>query len=203
MPSAIWVYRHAESLSNAGAKTLDPAGIPLTTRGCEQAGALAAGLKKAPDLIVTSPFLRTIETAAPIVARFPETACATWPIQEFTYLEPMSCIGTSWVERKPRIDAYWGELNPAYRDGPNAETFADLLERARAFLADLAKLTMGAPLFVSHGQFMRAAEILCEQPGLSPLEAMQLFVRRQALHPFANCERLTLVLKDGVAHLGE
>ena len=49
---------------------------------------------------------------------------------------------------------------------------------------------------------MRAAEILCEEPGLSPLEAMEVFVRRQSLHAFANCERLTLVAKDGVARLG-
>ena len=60
----VWVFRHAQSLSNAGGKTLDPDGIPLTEHGHRQARDLAWNLKEAPDKLITSPFRRAIDTGA-------------------------------------------------------------------------------------------------------------------------------------------
>lgn len=37
----VWVFRHAESLSNAGGKTLDPQGIQLSEHCLRQARNLA------------------------------------------------------------------------------------------------------------------------------------------------------------------
>ena len=41
-----------------------------------------------PSLIVTSLFLRTQQTAAPTIERFPDVPVEVWPIEEFTYLQP-------------------------------------------------------------------------------------------------------------------
>src|SRR5690348_8308312 len=71
MTKRVWVFRHAESLSNAGGKTLDPEGIPLTDHGRRQARDLAWSLKEAPQRVITSPFRRAIETGQPIDARYP------------------------------------------------------------------------------------------------------------------------------------
>jgi 2,3-bisphosphoglycerate-dependent phosphoglycerate mutase len=197
LPKRICIHRHAESLSNAGEKTWDIASIPLSEKGHAQAQALARSIAAPPDAIVVSPFLRTAQTAAPIAARFPDAGADLWPIHEFTYLEPSSCVGTSWIERKPRIDAYWARLDPHHVDGPGAESFAHLLGRARAFLDRLTGLKDPHTLFVSHGQFMQATLLLAEAPDFTPHDAMASFRDRQAVAPFANCERLELILQAG------
>ncbi len=197
----VWIHRHAESLSNAGEKTLDVALIPLSEKGRVQALHLAASISAPPDCIIVSPFLRTAQTAVPIATRFTGAGGDTWQIHEFTYLEPTSCIGTSWIERKPRVDAYWARLDPHYVDGPGAESFQDLLARARTFLARLVNVDHPLTLIVSHGQFMQASLLLAEHPGLTSLQAMTQFRDRQAQSPFANCERLTLSINDGVVQI--
>jgi phosphohistidine phosphatase SixA len=62
--------RHGESTGNAGVPCHDLATIELTERGHEQARAVAASWTEAPALIVTSPYTRTRQTAAPTIARW-------------------------------------------------------------------------------------------------------------------------------------
>lgn len=196
MTKRVWVFRHAESLANAGGKTLDPEGIPLTENGHRQARDLAWGLAEAPHRLVTSPFRRAIETGQPIDARYPAALNEIWPIQEFTYLEPASCVGTNWADRKPRIDAFWAKLDPAHIDGPGAESFSHLLQRARAFLEDITERADDLTIVFSHGQFMQAAKLVALRPAESDLTLMSLFIDRQLRRPFANCERMELLV-DG------
>ena len=193
----IWLYRHAESLSTAGERTLDVRLIPLSEKGRAQAASLAASIEEPPHGIITSPFLRAAQTALPIKARFDAAATDVWRIEEFTYLDPASCVGTSWVERKPRVDAYWARLDPDHVDGPGAESFRDLLARARAFLDRLAAIDRPLTLIVSHGQFMQAAKLLTEAPDMSAMDVMARFREEQTRQPFANCERLRMTVDDG------
>ena len=193
----IWVYRHAESLANAGEKTNEPWDIDLSAHGRKQAEALAASMVERPDRLIASGFVRTTHTLAPIARKFPGIEIDIWPIQEFTYLAPASCVGTSWKERKPRIDAYWRRLQPESVDGPGAESFEDLLKRANAFLRRIALFDDGLKIVVSHGQFMQAAMMLAEEGPLSPHAAMANFLARQQRGSFGNCERLRLVASDG------
>ncbi|CAM5569157.1 hypothetical protein SSCI18S_05901 [Sphingobium scionense] len=80
--------RPGESTGNAGVPCHDLATIALTERDHEQARAITANWVEAPALIVTSPYTRTRQTAAPTIARFPDAPVKTWPIEEFTYLQP-------------------------------------------------------------------------------------------------------------------
>src|SRR3546814_7400196 len=59
--------RHGESTGNAGVPCHDLAAIELTERGHEQARQVAASWTQAPALIVTSPYTRTRQTAAPTI----------------------------------------------------------------------------------------------------------------------------------------
>lgn len=190
------IYRHAQSASNAGERTEHPATIPLSAKGFEQADALAAALAREAaspsNRLIASPFLRARQTIAPVADRLEARRVEIWDIEEFTYLEPSTCVGTSWVERKPRIDAYWAALDPTARDGPNAESFVDLLERAAAFLKRLPEVEVEV-VVVSHGQFMQAVQLIAESPTLSPKDAMAELRDRQAARPFDNCERLRLI----------
>lgn len=192
----VWVFRHAESLSNAGGKTLEPEGIPLTENGHRQARELACSLGEAPHRLITSPLRRAIETGQPIDARYPTALKGIWPIQEFTYIDPATCVGTNWADRKPRIDAYWARRDPRYVDGEGAESFSQLLARARAFLEDLTELSDDLTITVSHGQFMQATRLMAQRPEENEVSAMSLFIDRQLRRPFANCERMELLV-DG------
>ena len=80
--------RHAQSAANAGWASDDPASIPLTPAGQQQAAAFAAAWPSAPAVIASSPYLRAQQTAAPLISRFPVARRETLPIQEFTYLAP-------------------------------------------------------------------------------------------------------------------
>src|SRR5262249_20256334 len=154
-------------------------------------------INAAPVRLVCSPFLRSSETLMPIARRFPDAVREVWEVQEFTYLEPDACVGTSWKDRKPRIDAFWTRLDPDFVDGVGAESFRQILKRASDFLDRLAGLTDGPTLVISHGQFMLAALLLVEDRRINAADAMRLFVEREHVAPFRNCERLQLISNAG------
>ena len=98
--------RHGESTGNAGIPCND---LALKDLGWRQASEVAASWTETPDLIVTSPYLRTQQTAAPTIERFPEVPLEVWPIQEFTYLQPSRWNGTLSSERMQFIERYWAQ----------------------------------------------------------------------------------------------
>lgn len=152
----VWLIRHGESTANAGAVTFSPESIPLTERGMEQARCVAEQVSARPDLIVVSSFLRSQQTAAPLIARYPGVKVEEWPVQEFTYLSPDRCHNTTFQDRKPLVAEYWARNDARYCDGPGAESFANLLERALATVARIKAAENGFIVMLSHGQFLRA-----------------------------------------------
>lgn len=134
MEKTVFFVRHGESLANAGAATTSPTSVPLTLKGREQAQVVAQYFSEQPELIVHSPYIRTFETATPLIKRFPETKVEIWPIQEFTYLNTKLNSGTTAAERKGSADAYWSKLDPSYIDGYGAESFSQMISRVRECL---------------------------------------------------------------------
>ncbi len=168
--------RHGQSTGNAGIPCDDLSLLELTEKGWQQAREVAANWAEKPSLIVTSPYLRTQQTAAPTIALFPNVPVEVWPIQEFTYLQPSRWNGTFSVERMPYIEAYWNGADPEYCDGKGAESFITLLSRAEAALERLAGMTEDALVYVfSHGQFIQAARSVVVDSRLSDREKMQQF----------------------------
>ncbi|WP_032830440.1 histidine phosphatase family protein [Pseudomonas sp. GM79] len=157
------LIRHGESAANAGEASLDHATIPLTPKGVEQSHLMARSLTHAPALIVASPFLRAQATAKATIAAFPSTPLETWPIQEFTYLEPARCTNTTVPQRRAWVEAYWSRSDPAFTDGPGAETFLDFIYRAQSFLDHLAVHPAQEIAVFSHGQFINAVAWLIER----------------------------------------
>lgn len=168
--------RHGHSTANAGVPSENLALIELTELGRRQAGDVAAAWTECPSLIVTSPYVRTRQTAEPTIKRFPDVPVRIWPIQEFTYLEPSRWNGTLSEERMPHIVRYWEQADPEYCDGADAESFATLLRRAEVALERLEKLPKDALVYVfSHGQFIQAARSLVTESELSNREKMRRF----------------------------
>lgn len=158
MKNIAYFFRHGESTANAGQSTADVSSIDLTPKGVEQAKALARFFPEAPQKTVVSPFLRTRKTAEYALSAFPGIAIETWPIQEFTYLSPQKCAGTTDEQRLPWRTDYWNKADPDYRDDPLAETFRDLIVRVDAVLTRMAYLLEHHRLIAvfGHGIFMGA-----------------------------------------------
>ncbi len=156
MMTEVWFIRHGESASNAGLRTEHPATIELTALGRQQATCVSHAFKRAPDLIVTSPYARTKDTAQATIHRFRDVPQAEWPVQEFTYLNPANWNGTTGQERMPAAHLYWERGDPYFVDGPGAESFAGLLERVARTRALIESQEGNFVAVFSHGQFSRA-----------------------------------------------
>lgn len=172
--TTVWLIRHAESTANVGAISHDPCSIPLTDKGWQQARQVAEQFEACPDLIVSSPFLRTTQSAAPTRSRFYPARHEIWPIQEFTYLDPASCVGTTVEQRKSRVNTYWQANDPNYIDGEGAESFSMMLLRVRTMWERLAT-EHGFIAVFGHGQIMRATQLLQALPRASDAELMRQF----------------------------
>lgn len=156
--SIIWFIRHTQSQANAGERTIDPALIELTHLGKEQAIHIAEFFEQQPDIVVTSPYLRTRQTAQPLLDRLLNVPHEVWPVQEFTYLDYNRCRNTTVIERRPLVNEYWERNDPYYIDGERAESFASLLERVAQMWQKLRDEYDGKWVVIySHAQFIRAA----------------------------------------------
>jgi broad specificity phosphatase PhoE len=152
----VWLIRHAESIGNAGLVTSQPDTIPLTGKGVEQALRLADSFTQPPTLIVTSPFIRTQQSARPTVERFPAARQEQWEVQEFSYLSPERYRDTTLADRRPFVEKYWSRCDPHYTDGEGAESFADFILRVERAIDGLWSCQPGFVAVFGHGVFMRA-----------------------------------------------
>ena len=184
----IRLIRHAESAANAGLPTTNPGEIPLTEEGrtaTERAALEFNG--PAPELIVVSPYLRARQTAEPFISRFTGARVEIWPVQEFTYISPDRCVGTTYNDRKPLVEAYWQMAEPGYVDGPQTESFEGFIARVKEALARLRKRSEENILVVCHGIFMQAVEFY-QNPSENPADpaSMRRFERYMKRNPIPN-----------------
>lgn len=187
------LIRHGESAANAGEASLDHATIRLTTKGVEQAQLVARSFNHAPDLIIASPFSRAQATAQATGAVFPATPVETWLVQEFTYLEPARCAGTTVAHRQDWVAAYWVKANPVFTDGEGAESFLDFISRAKAFLHRLAEHPVQDIAVFSHRQFINAVAWLIERkPQILDGGAMADWREYDIANHVPNCSGYTL-----------
>jgi probable phosphoglycerate mutase len=188
------LIRHGESAANAGEASLNHASIPLTAKGVEQAHLVARSFAFAPALIITSPFSRAHTTAQATVAVFPDTPLETWRIQEFTYLEPARCAGTTIAQRRNWVAAYWAETDPEFRDGPGAESFLDFISRAQSFLIRVQAHPAQDIAVFAHGQLINAVAWLIERmPQQIDGQAMADWREYDIANHVPNCGGYTLI----------
>lgn len=189
--------RHGQSTGNAGLPCDDLALIELTEKGWRQARQVSDAWTEPPSLVVTSPYLRTQQTAQPTIDRFPTVPVEVWPIQEFTYLRPSRWNGTLSAERQPHIEEYWQAHDPELCDGAGAESFATLLRRAEDAIRRLEGQPKGGKVLVfSHGQFIQAVRMIVLYPGATDREMMEYFRGTEGMPPLRNAELVELELRD-------
>lgn len=192
-------FRHAQSTANAGLPIDDlPGNIPLTAKGEQQAIGLSQTFDPAtpPQLIVVSDYLRTQQTAGPTIARFPHVPREVWPVHEFTQLATAKYKGTSWSDRLSDNSSYWERNDPAYVDGPGAESFNDLAARLDDTIARLDRLPHSYTAIFSHGMFMRALFLRMTRPELDNKALMQALNESRHTLKMPNTARMRLSFSD-------
>jgi broad specificity phosphatase PhoE len=150
-----WFVRHGQSESNANRPTTHPAEPGLTERGRSEAVRVAEYIALRPDLIVTSPYLRARQTAAPTITRFSDVPTAEWPIEEFTYLAARRYANTRMADRLPHSHAYMDREDPHHKDEGDGESFAEFAARLNQTLDLLRSSEAGFLVGFTHGFFIR------------------------------------------------
>lgn len=171
----IYFIRHAESALNAGGVRQGREG-KLTERGREQAQLLAKRLKDAGvECILTSPYERTMETAA-ILSSLLEV-----PVEASELLverrNPTEIIGRRKDELEVRraIDFIDKTIHPDTARYSDEETFAEIKERGQELLRMLAARREKNIMVVSHALFITVlASLIVVGDGLTAAELAKL-----------------------------
>ncbi|VTS07195.1 histidine phosphatase family protein [Tuwongella immobilis] len=175
----IWLIRHGESQSNAGLITGPNATVELTPTGQLQAEQIAAHWHEPPDRIVISPYRRTRQTAAPLIAKFPHVPVIEAAVYEFALLNSQQFAGVLPRDRYPLVQAYWQHANPHASHGEDSESFAHFAQRAQAFLT-LAESWTGTTAVFTHEQFSRMVLLSILDPAPPTTQRMRQFLRHKA-----------------------
>ena len=198
----ILLVRHGQSVANAGGKTADNITNPLTDLGRMQSLDFAERLDCKPTLFVVSPFLRAQQTAEPLRRRFPHVPVEEWPVQEFTFLEPAHYTNTSEEYREPHALAYWQRQDPAFLDGPGAESFVQFLDRAREAIHRLVSANPGGCIVIfTHGFFMQAFRLVLLFPNATDAGLMSNFQRFHLVNLIQNTDSLEFAIRNGKIRL--
>lgn len=147
----ITFVRHAQSLSNAGAVTMEHSAIPLTELGHRQAQRLAELLPQQPPLVCVSPFERTRHTARPYLQRTGAASRTVHALHEFESFDARLLQGLDGAGRRPVVEAYWREAEPQRRMGESAETFAEFTARVAGFRQQEMPLLPHGTVVFGHG----------------------------------------------------
>ncbi|KAK8858057.1 hypothetical protein M9Y10_013157 [Tritrichomonas musculus] len=189
MTKRIILVRHAQSDSNAGGVALtDFSQIPITAKGKEQAQNFASNFNEKPDLIICSPFLRTQQTSQPFRNKYSDVPFELDDnIREFSYINPDFARGTTFQQRRQRVNDYWGKLDPSFHDSESVECFSGFIERAKAFIKSLHQRKEHFIIAFTHSLFMILFELILKNPNDSDLELMKKYIHAKEERNFENC----------------
>lgn len=191
---SIFLIRHAESEANINGKTLSHASIALSKHGHKQAQALCLKLPEI-DHVIVSQYLRTHQTAAPLLEKYDLSFEVDEHLHEFSYLSERKCANTNMDDRKAWVKAYWEKMDYQYKDADDAESFEDLYMRVQAFHEKLKALSdnyvqKNLAVF-SHGQFLQLLMMQIQQPQPLSKDLMQQFRYNLVYQPIRNTQVFT------------
>ena len=128
------LIRHAESQGNFERRLQGRREFPLTTKGIQQAEALASRLAAEPlAAVYSSPIGRAMQTAEIIAAKLGLDVTAEPDVQEYDFGDAVS--GYTWEEireRHPEIIEAFRRDSPDFPDYPGEEGRAIFQERVRS-----------------------------------------------------------------------
>lgn len=185
-PDHLWIVRHGESSGNVARHAATAAGlavidiperdvdVPLSALGHEQAEALgrwfaAMAAERKPTLLLTSPYLRTRQTASIIVSAGGVDGSASTCVderlreKEFGILDRLTSVGIE--QRYPDQAVLRTRVGKFYHRPPGGESWCDVILRLRSVL-DTISLHYSGPhsrvLIVAHQVIVLCLRYLIE-----------------------------------------
>ena len=141
-------------------KSAKSAGNP----GVSGVGSVPSAGASGPDLIIVSPYLRAVQTAHPLFAKFPEIPTEIWSfVHEF---EP-ACSVQGKLDRLQRFaiyDEYFARDDHNFRNGTDGETFAEFIARVDRTIAKLRETKAKNIVIVTHYWFINAMLMRIKNP---------------------------------------
>ncbi|MDC4779175.1 histidine phosphatase family protein [Acinetobacter baumannii] len=188
------MIQHAASEANLNRKPFSRASIALSEQGHKQAQALCSKLPEI-DHVIVSQYLRTHQTAAPLLEKYNLSFEVDKHLHEFSYLSERKCANTNMDDRKAWVKAYWEKMDYQHKDADDAESFEDLYLRVQAFHEKLKALNenyvqKNLAVF-SHGQFLQLLMMLIQQPQPLSKDLMQQFRYNLVYQPIKNTQVFT------------
>lgn len=188
------MIQHAASEANLNRKPFSRASIALNEQGHKQAQALCSKLPEI-DHVIVSQYLRTHQTAAPLLEKYNLSFEVDEHLHEFSYLSERKCANTNMDDRKAWVKAYWEKMDYQHKDADDAESFEDLYLRVQAFHEKLKALNenyvqKNLAVF-SHGQFLQLLMMLIQQPQPLSKDLMQQFRYNLVYQPIKNTQVFT------------
>lgn len=192
----ILFLRHAESASNAGGITMPHNAIPLSDRGFEQAAELAKRFDSPPSRVLVSGMARAQQTAEPLCRRHSLTPEIHRELNEFSVTDPALIAGLSAPDRKPFVRDYWETPDPHRRNGADADTFLEFVNRVRAFAEETPRLPNGTVIF-GHGIWCAMLHWIIAGLAANDRADMLAFRHFQQCLPMPNCAGFRITCFEG------
>jgi broad specificity phosphatase PhoE len=166
----LFLVRHGETLWNAEHRFQGQTDVPLSLRGRAQAAAIASALSSIPfSRAYASDLRRAVDTAKAVVADRRLDVETDARLREFNFGAweglTWSQIVARWPELEERFPAKASDYNPA-----GGERFEHIIERVRAFFADLrSSVLTGHVLIATHAGVLHATMQILAPEGFDPL----------------------------------
>jgi broad specificity phosphatase PhoE len=160
------------------------------------AAAFAKHLAIEPDLIVTSGYMRSEQTAEPLAERFPKAARMTFPLQEFTFLAPARCADSTFSQRRPWVEEYWTRCDPSFIDGLGAESFSSFSTRVRQSVHRIEELPFRRVIVVAHAHVIRLVQTVVLKGSFDAV-TMEAYRACVACRPVENLEMRHTSIQHG------
>ncbi|MBQ9578629.1 MAG: histidine phosphatase family protein [Ottowia sp.] len=163
----VFFVRHGQSSSNAGELSVPHAEVPLTALGLAQSIAVAPLLPARPALVLTSPYVRAQETAAPYCAHCGVQMHEVDLLHEFDAFAFHLIEGMTGEQRRPVTAEFWGKADPLLRTGKDKETFTEFATRVQAFEHIVLPVLPSDTVIFGHGTWI--ALMVWRLLGFNPL----------------------------------
>lgn len=194
----IYLVRHGQSITNAGGALQPNPQIQITELGKRQAEEVAdwiiQTLGSNVDSINISKFIRTKQTAQPLIDKTGVQPNVIDGLEEFDYLSFAALDGVAFAKRLEEADAFWAHKAPDDLHGADAESYQSFYNRVATVLAHFKSLPAGNHVVYTHGLWisMLVWQIL-GQPHESNLD-MRKFRQFELSIRAKNCEVFCLTL---------
>ncbi|GAA5094427.1 histidine phosphatase family protein [Wohlfahrtiimonas larvae] len=189
--------RHAESEANAGGISKPNEIVELTETGLSQAQLLADEWLEKPSQIYVSKFIRTTQTATPLMQKYDMEPVEFSGLNEFNTFGYEFVEGLTGEERLPLAIAYWEEADPDARKGETGQTYNEFCAQVEDFIPTLFTLENNSAI-VGHGLWI--TQLMWQTLGfgsrVSDSQSMKAYMKfHMALH-VGNTQKFNLYLTD-------